>query len=94
MSNPSSHRPGPLPRALVLIGAVVLLAAALAGWKYTSIAEASAAAAHQPEPMEAISAATAVARPAVAARRQPRPVCTPAAAGAIVPGGRGQEMQG
>lgn len=62
MSTPSFKHPGPAARAAALLGAVLLIALALAGWKFTSIAEANAAAAHQPEPMEAVSVATAAQR--------------------------------
>jgi membrane fusion protein (multidrug efflux system) len=43
----------------IVIGGVI----ALAFWKHSSIRAASAAAAHQPEPMESVMAATAVERP-------------------------------
>lgn len=62
MRSPSIERSGPLARAAILVAAVLLVAVALAGWKFASIADANAAAAHQPEPMEAVSAATAVQR--------------------------------
>jgi membrane fusion protein (multidrug efflux system) len=53
----------------VLLGAIVLVGAVLGAWKYTTIREARAAAAHQPEPMEVVAAA-------VATERENRPTTT------------------
>lgn len=44
---------------IVLIAAVIITAAGLAGWKRSSLAEAAQAAANQPEPVEAVQLATA-----------------------------------
>lgn len=49
-------------RSVVLLGAVVGLAAALTAWKYAAIETATASAANQPEPAEAVVAAVAEAR--------------------------------
>ena len=46
----------------LLIAAIIATAIALAAWKHSSIKEAEAAAAHQPEPMEMVRASVATAR--------------------------------
>jgi membrane fusion protein, multidrug efflux system len=46
----------------ILLGSIVTTGAALAAWKYHSIAKSDAAAANQPEPMEAVTTAVAVER--------------------------------
>ena len=46
----------------LLIAAIIGTAIALAAWKHSSIKEAEAAAAHQPEPMEMVRASVATAR--------------------------------
>jgi membrane fusion protein (multidrug efflux system) len=62
-----SDRITPHPRArlhsLVLVGLVVATALVLSGWKYTSLRNAEAASANQPEPTETVAAAVATARP-------------------------------
>jgi membrane fusion protein (multidrug efflux system) len=61
----SSHTAAPRSwtRPFLLISAILGLGGVLAGWKYATALEASAAAANQPEPVETVTAALAVARP-------------------------------
>ena len=48
--------------SIVLLATIVATGAGLAAWKYTDLAASAAASAHQPEPMEAITAAVATER--------------------------------
>src|SRR6266508_4219174 len=50
-------------RSTLLLAAVVVTGAGLAAWKYAAVREASAASAHQPEPMSAVTTAVATERP-------------------------------
>lgn len=49
-------------RSVVLLVAILVAGAALGAWKYSSIREANAAAANQPEPIETVTAAVATQR--------------------------------
>src|SRR5215208_7233043 len=49
-------------RSTVLLAALVTTGGGLAAWKYSSIREAAAASASQPEPVESVTAAVATAR--------------------------------
>ena len=55
--------------SIVLVVAVIATGSALAAWKHSALENANAAAAHQPEPVEAVQAA-------VAKEREYRPVTT------------------
>ena len=63
MSRSSPAFPRSWVRPAALLAAVLGVFAVLAGWKYGAAREASAAAAHQPEPIEAVAAAIATERP-------------------------------
>ena len=54
--------PRRLLRSILLLVTIAVTGALLAAWKYTSIREANAAAASQPEPMEMVTAAIATPR--------------------------------
>ena len=69
MHSPESKGPRPWLRAGVLLGTIVAAGGLLGAWKYSSIREARAAAASQPEPMEVVATA-------VAAEREYRPTAT------------------
>ena len=49
-------------KSAVLLTALLGIGGALAAWKYNAVASSHAAGAHQPEPVEAVTAATAQAR--------------------------------
>jgi membrane fusion protein (multidrug efflux system) len=61
MSHAFSNSRGSIASAL-LLGTVLATGAGLAAWKYTDVASEEAAAANQPEPMEAVTAAPAAER--------------------------------
>jgi membrane fusion protein, multidrug efflux system len=65
MPNPFSSLGSNLRRwtgSAVLLGALILLGGSLAAWKHASIRKADSAAAHQPEPVEAVTSAVATER--------------------------------
>ena len=59
MSRRAFFIPRGWPRSVALLAMVAGTAASLGAWKYTSVHEASAAAANQPEPIETVTAAVA-----------------------------------
>jgi membrane fusion protein (multidrug efflux system) len=61
MSHAIKHTRGSIT-SIALLGTIAATGAGLAAWKYTDLAASAAAAASQPEPMEAITAAPATER--------------------------------